>query len=75
MRVTYASQDKLVYISLREQQPGDSVHQCQVDCDEAKGMIVLDIDKTGRLIGIEVLGKGGVPMELLDEAERLGRGR
>ncbi len=71
MRVTYDSQVKTVYIHLRDQQPGDAEHQCVVECDKAKGQIVLDIDKHGRLIGIEVLGGGrAVPQELLDIADR-----
>ncbi len=46
--------------------PGDSKNQCTVDCESATGMIVLDLDWEGRLIGIEVIGaRAGLPLELL----------
>jgi len=72
VRVTYNSQGKAVYIYLRKLEAGDSVHQCAVDCDKIKGQVVLDVDKRGRLIGIEILGgHAAVPLELLDDAERI----
>jgi len=36
----------------------------RVDCDEAAGVVILDLDHEGRLIGIEVLGAtAGLPPE------------
>jgi uncharacterized protein YuzE len=66
MRVTYDRQADAAYVYLREIEPGGSKHQCAVECETATGMIVLDIDWEGRLIGIEVVGAmNGLPKELL----------
>ena len=66
MRVTYDRQADAAYVYLREIEPGGSKHQCPVECETATGMIVLDIDWEGRLIGIEVVGAmNGLPKELL----------
>jgi uncharacterized protein YuzE len=35
---------------------GDAVRQQHVDCDGSDGQIVLDFDRDGRLLGIELLG-------------------
>ena len=63
MRVTFDPEADGIYVAA-----GEAVHQCLVECDEAAGMIVLDLDSDGRLIGIEVLGTSAVPQELLAEA-------
>lgn len=69
MRVTYDQRADAAYIYLREIELGGSKHQCPVECDEAIGMIVLDIDAEGRLIGIEVIGaRNGLPPQLLAQA-------
>jgi uncharacterized protein YuzE len=69
MRVTYDRAADAAYIYLREIEVGGSKEQCTVECKSAKGMIVLDIDGEGRLIGIEVIGaRGGLPKELLSLA-------
>lgn len=68
MRVTFDPEADAVYIYLKEIAAGEAVHQCLVECDEAAGMIVLDLDSDGRLIGIEVLSASAVPQELLDAA-------
>jgi len=66
MRVMYDRAADAAMIYLREIEVGESKHQCAVDCDEANGMIVLDIDGEGRLISIEVIGaRNGLPSELL----------
>jgi len=69
MRVTYDHEADAAYIYLREIEPGGSQRQCVVDC-EVTAEIVLDIDASGRLIGIEVLGaRDGLPRQLLELAE------
>jgi uncharacterized protein YuzE len=71
MRVTYDRRADAAYIYLREIEVGGSKQQCPVECDSARGMIVLDIDGEGRLIGIEVLGaQNGLPHELLELAAK-----
>ena len=69
MRMTYDRTADAAYIYLREIEAGDSRHQCPVECGSATGMIVLDIDGEGRLIGIEIIGaRDGLPPELLESA-------
>ena len=71
-RVTFDRKANAAYIYLRDIGPGEAVMQCSVECDKAKGWIILDLDKSGRLIGIEVLeATRGLPDEVLDSAERL----
>lgn len=66
MRVTFDKASDAAYIYLREIEPGGAKHQCAVECNEATGMIVLDLDTDGRLIGIEVIGAtAGLPPEVL----------
>jgi uncharacterized protein YuzE len=70
MRVTYDRRADAAYIYLREIELGGSKQQCPVDCQWGTGMIVLDIDGEGRLIGIEVIGaQNGLPHELLELAQ------
>jgi uncharacterized protein YuzE len=69
MRVTFDPKADAAYIYLREIERGGAKHTCAVECDEATGMIVLDIDDEGRLIGIEVIGaRDGLPPQVLAEA-------
>jgi uncharacterized protein YuzE len=69
MRVTYDRDADAAYIYLREIEAGGSKQQCPVNCEWATGMIVLDIDREGRLIGIEVIGaQNGLPHEVLELA-------
>jgi uncharacterized protein YuzE len=35
---------------------GDAVRQQHVHCDSSDGQIILDYDRDGRLLGIELLG-------------------
>ena len=66
MRVTYDPDADAAYIYLREIEPGGAKHQCLIECASATGMIILDIDAEGRLIGIEVVGaRNGLPHEVL----------
>ena len=72
MRAEFDRAANCAYMYLKEIADGEAATQCVVECDEASGMIVLDLDKKGRLIGIEVMGATkALPQELLDAAERL----
>ncbi|PZG37071.1 hypothetical protein C1I98_26055 [Spongiactinospora gelatinilytica] len=75
LRVTYDAKANAAYIYLNQDDtearvawmyPGDPV---AVD-----GMINLDFDESGRLIGVEVLdARSKLPAHLLDSAERIDR--
>jgi uncharacterized protein YuzE len=72
MRVTFNRRDNAVYIAFKDVAAGESARQHQVDEPHTRGMIGLDFDKKGRLIGIEVLdATQALPPELLDHAERI----
>ena len=69
MRVTFDPAADAAYFYLREIEVGGAKHTCAVECDQASGMIALDIDDEGRLIGIEVIGaRNGLPPQLLTRA-------
>jgi uncharacterized protein YuzE len=71
IRVTYDPDANAAYLYLSDpQSPGVSI--AMYPCDPAKvgGMINLDFDNEGRLIGVEVLAaRSKLPLYLLDEAE------
>ncbi|MFI7401669.1 DUF2283 domain-containing protein [Streptomyces sp. NPDC049541] len=73
VRVTYDGQADAAYISFAE--PGSEPAVARMyPCDpvEVGGMINLDFDEDGRLIGVEVLAaRSKVPQSLLDQAMRL----
>jgi uncharacterized protein YuzE len=70
LRVTFDPKADAAYVYFREIEPGGAAIQCPVVCNRSQGMIVLDLDLEGRLIGVEVIGaRGGLPPELLDQAE------
>ncbi len=57
IRVTYDRQADAAYIYLKNKiEPGGvaNTHLCEID--ELKGMINLDFDRNGQLVGIEILG-------------------
>jgi uncharacterized protein YuzE len=72
MRVTFERSSNAAYIALKEIGDGEAARQHVVDEPHTRGMIVLDFDKKGRLIGIEVLdATRALPQEVLEHAERL----
>ena len=72
MRTTFDRSANAAYIYLTEIGTGEAAQQVFVDQAPSRGMIVLDVDKKGRLLGIEVLEATRVlPQELLDEAQRI----
>jgi uncharacterized protein YuzE len=74
MRVTYDRVADAAYIRLRNEiRPGQVAKQYHCDPVEVRGMINLDFDSEGRLLGIEILdAKRLLPQELLDEAVIIG---
>jgi uncharacterized protein YuzE len=74
MRVTLDRTADAAMIYLVEIPPGGVAHTYPCDDDEAAAAVNLDFDRQGRLIGIEVIpASKGLPIELLNEAELLGR--
>jgi uncharacterized protein YuzE len=72
VRVTFDRSANEVYIHLKEIGEGEAVRQHAVDAEHTRGMIIMDFDKKGRLIGIEVLdATRALPNEVLEAAERV----
>ncbi|MYQ82439.1 MULTISPECIES: DUF2283 domain-containing protein [unclassified Streptomyces] len=74
VRVTYDQQADAAYVYFTDSQTRQEVSR-MYPCDpvEVEGMINLDFDTKGRLVGIEVLAASSkLPQRLLDAAERLG---
>lgn len=75
MRITYDRYVDAAYIYLRDIEPGGSANTLEVEDPDhhTKGTVILDFDREGRLIGIEVLGASrALPKVILEEAEQLG---
>lgn len=73
VRVTYDQKANAAYVYLADPQARPKVARMYA-CDpvEVGGMINLDFDADGRLVGIEVLAASSkLPQHLLDVAERL----
>ena len=74
MKVTYDKSANAAYIYLIDHLPPGGVDKTY-PCDpiEVDGMINLDFDKSGKLIGIEVLDAAKkLPENLLSQAEIIG---
>ncbi|MDP8910834.1 MAG: DUF2283 domain-containing protein [Actinomycetota bacterium] len=56
MRATYDEETDGAYIYLRAIGPGEAVQQVLVEDDRLRGDVILDLDRDGKLLGIEVLG-------------------
>ncbi|MHB0915648.1 MAG: DUF2283 domain-containing protein [Thermoleophilia bacterium] len=73
MWITYDQDADAAYIYLREIEAGGSVKTYPCDPLEVDGMINLDFDKEGRLVGIEVLGASNkLPPEVINITEEKG---
>ena len=71
MRATYDPAADAAYVYLCEIVPGEAVKQKIIGVGE-RGEIILDFDRKGRLLGIEILGASLIsPEALLAEAKRL----
>jgi len=75
MRVTYDKNVNAAYIYIVDNiEPGGVENTYPCDPNDVNGMINLDFDKEGKLIGIEVLGADKkLSKELLDKAEIIGK--
>ncbi|MFJ7272051.1 DUF2283 domain-containing protein [Streptomyces sp. NPDC099050] len=73
VRVTYDKSVNAAYVYFTDPQARPKVsHMYPCDPVQVGGMINLDFDEDGRLIGIEVLAASSkLPSHLLDAAERL----
>ncbi|MFD9031965.1 DUF2283 domain-containing protein [Streptomyces sp. NPDC059567] len=73
LRVTYDGQANAAYVYFVDPQTRPRVaHMYPCDPIEVDGMINLDFDKDGRLVGIEVLAADTkLPQYLIDAADRL----
>jgi uncharacterized protein YuzE len=67
MRATYDSSADAAYFYIADDiAPGSVAHTHQCEIENLKGMIHLDFDSEGRLLGIEVIGAGKcLPREFL----------
>jgi uncharacterized protein YuzE len=76
MRITYDGKVNAAMIYLKDRiGPGESArtYVCKPDPDGFGGDINLDFDKSGRLIGIEVLrAHERLPKEILEKADVVG---
>ncbi|WP_405697893.1 DUF2283 domain-containing protein [Streptomyces sp. NBC_01185] len=74
MRVTYDRSVDAAYVYFTDPQDRvKSAHTYPCDPVDVDGMINLDFDEQGRLIGVEVLAASSkLPQYLLRSAERLG---
>ncbi|MEU4239651.1 DUF2283 domain-containing protein [Actinoplanes sp. NPDC026619] len=73
IRVTYDAKANAAYLYLTDPQAARTVAR-MYPCDpiDVDGMINLDFDADGRLIGLEVLGASTkLPQYVLDQAERI----
>ncbi|MFE8960765.1 DUF2283 domain-containing protein [Streptomyces iakyrus] len=68
MHIEYDRENDIAYVSLVEHiADGAAVRQISVDGVGAHAEVFLDVDASGRLLGIEVIGAGGaLPAEVLE---------
>ncbi len=68
MRITYDKSVDAAYIYLKDILPGGVAKTYQCDPGEINGMINLDFDKDGILLGIEIIDASKkLPPEILDQ--------
>jgi uncharacterized protein YuzE len=66
MRITYDREANAAYIYLVDIAPGKAVQQKEIPVDD-RGVIVLDFDASGYLLGVEILGADSIlPAQLRD---------
>ncbi|MEO3886522.1 DUF2283 domain-containing protein [Nonomuraea sp. B5E05] len=57
MRIEYNDENDVAYIYLVDRiNAGESATQIPVEADEIPGYVILDLDKEGALLGIEIVG-------------------
>ena len=55
IKISYDSQVDAAYFAIKQSGPGEVVKTYTCDIEEVGGIINLDFDKGGRLVGIEIL--------------------
>jgi uncharacterized protein YuzE len=66
--VTYDREANMAYVRVVESEPGSSVKQVVVHDDELPSVVVIDIDRDGRIRGFELFDASqSLPVKLLDE--------
>ena len=72
VRVTYDGRTDTAYIYLTQYEDGDVARWYGLAEHDVGGTFTFDIDKSGKLLGIEVkLASWGLPSDFLDAAERV----
>lgn len=57
MRIDYDDENDVAYVRLVDRvNAGESATQIPVEADEIPGYVILDLDKEGALLGIEIVG-------------------
>jgi uncharacterized protein YuzE len=70
MRLTYEPESGMAYLYL-EQSPGAADRSVELDDDELPASLVVDIDREGHLIGIEIFGADRcLSPQLREQAEK-----
>lgn len=73
IKIQYDKSGDSAYIYLKEIEPAGAAKTYPCDPKEVNGMINLDFDQQGLLIGIEVIDASKkLPQALLDESEKIG---
>jgi uncharacterized protein YuzE len=72
MRLTYDPESGMAYLYLQEKPSGEAFDRSvELDDDELPDSLVVDIDREGRLIGIEIFGADHcLSPQLREQAER-----
>lgn len=69
MQATYDTEANAAYVSFQPIEPGQAVEQVVIG--RPHGYVVLDFDRQGRLIGVEIVGaRELLSPQMLAEAER-----
>ena len=69
VHATFDPEADAAYIYLMPPVPGSAAHSVPCVSENAAGDVILDFDKGGRLIGIEILGASkALPKEILAES-------
>ncbi|UFS59090.1 DUF2283 domain-containing protein [Subtercola endophyticus] len=76
MKITYDKFADAVYIQLAESiAPGGVANVYLCDPDQMGGIVNIDLDEAGQIIGLEILTASSMlPKNVLDEADGIGDG-
>jgi uncharacterized protein YuzE len=72
MRLTYSPDTGMAYLYLEERKPGWVGRSVELDDDDLPTSLVIDIDREGHLIGIEIFGADRcLSPQLREQAEKI----